>query len=51
MGPPRKRRKITSTTREIESRNDSDQLSELNPVTVPDSVSPNSNQIRGQEKL
>jgi hypothetical protein len=46
MGPPRKRRKITSTTREIESRNDAEQLSELNPVTVPDSVSPNTNQIR-----
>ena len=51
MGPPRKRRKITSTTRDIESRNDSEQLSELNPVTVPDSVSPNTNQIRANQTV
>lgn len=49
MSPPRKRRKITSTTREIESRNDSEQLTELNSVTVPDSVSPNTNQIRAYQ--
>jgi len=51
MGPPRKRRKITSITREIESRNDSEQLTELNSVTVPDSVSPNTNQIRANQTV
>ena len=51
MGPPRKRRKITATTRDIESRNDSEQLSELNPVTVPDSASPNTNQIRANQTV
>ena len=51
MGPPRKRRKITSTTRELESRNDSEQLKELNSVTVPDSVSPNTNQIRANRTV
>jgi hypothetical protein len=36
---------------DIESRNDSEQLSELNPVTVPDSVSPNTNQIRANQTV
>jgi len=46
MSPPRKRRKTTSNTREFESRNDSpEQLTKSNSVTVPDSVSPNTNQI------
>jgi hypothetical protein len=51
MGPPRERRKITATTRDIESRNDSEQLSEPNPVNVPDSVSPNTNQIRANQTV
>ena len=47
MGPPRKRRKITSITREV----DSEQLTELNSVTEPDSVSPNTNQIRANQTV
>jgi len=51
MGPPRKKRKTTSTTGEIESSNDSEQLTEINSVTEPDSVSPNTNQIRANQTV
>ena len=51
MGPPREKRKTTSTTREIESSNDSEQLTEINSVTEPDSVSPNTNQIRANQTV
>jgi len=51
MGPPRKRRKITSITREVDSRNDAKQLTDLNSVTEPDIVSPNTNQIRANQTV
>jgi hypothetical protein len=51
MGPPREKRKTTSTTREIESSNDSEQLTEINSVTEPDSASPNTNQIRANQTV
>jgi hypothetical protein len=51
MDPPREKRKTTSTTREIESSNDSEQLTDINSVTEPDSVSPNTNQIRANQTV
>jgi hypothetical protein len=42
--------RISTAIVSIECSNDSEQLSELNPVTVPDSVSPNTNQIRAKHR-